>query len=82
MKPENLILNSAFRTIRIDSYNDYLTKKPTVRITCLEECEESVNDDGEWFCDSPQDAAFFVNVEQIDQIILKLQEARSFLREL
>ena len=81
-KPENLILNSGFRTIRIDCYNDYLSKKPTCRITCMEEVEESVDDDGEWFCDSPQDAAFFVNVEQIDQIILKLQEARSFLREL
>ena len=47
----------------------------------MEECEESVDDDGEWYCDSPQDAAFFVNLEQIDQIIAKLQEARSFLRE-
>ena len=80
MKPENLILNSGFRTIQIICYNDYLTKKPTCRITCMEECEESIDDDGEWFCDSPQDAAFFVNVEQIDQIISKLQEARTFLQ--
>lgn len=80
MKPENLILNSGFRTIRIDSYNDYLTKKPTCRITCIEEAEETINLDGEWECDNPEDASFYVNVEQIDQIISKLQEARTFLQ--
>jgi hypothetical protein len=81
MKPENLIINVGFRTIRIDIYNDYLSKKPTCRITCAEECEETQDIDGNWFCDNPQDAAFYVNVEQIDQIISKLQEARSFLQK-
>ena len=31
MTPESLIINSGFRTIRIDSYVEYLTKKPTCR---------------------------------------------------
>ena len=80
MTPENLIINDGFRTIRIDSYIEYLTKKPTCRITCAEEAEETINLDGEWECDNPQDASFYVNVEQIDQIISALQEARSFLQ--
>ena len=80
MTPENLIIKSGFRTIRIDTFIDYLSKKPTCRITCAEEAEETIDLDGEWLCDNPQDACFFVNVEQIDQIISKLQEARSFLQ--
>lgn len=80
MTPENLIIKSGFRTIRIDSYIDFLSKKPTCRITCAEESEETINLDGELECDYPQDASFYVNVEQIDKIILKLQEARSFLQ--
>ena len=80
MTPENLIIKDGFRTIRIDSYIEYLTKKPTCRITCAEEAEETINLDGEWECDNPEDASFYVNVEQIDQIISKLQEARSFLQ--
>ena len=80
MIPENLIIKSGFRTIRIDSYIEYLSKKPTCRITCVEAAEETINLDGEWECDNLQDASFYVNVEQIDQIISKLQEARSFLQ--
>ena len=80
MTPESLIINSGFRTIRIDSFVEYLSKKPTCRITCAEEAEETIDLDGEWSCDNPQDASFYVNVEQIDQIISKLQEARSFLQ--
>ena len=81
MTPENLIIKDGFRTIRIDSYIEYLTKKPTCRITCTEEAQETINLDGEWECDNPEDASFYVNVEQIDQIISKLQEARSFLQQ-
>lgn len=80
MKPESLIITEGFRTIRIDCYNEYLTKKPTCRITCAEETEETVNLDGEWECDNTEDVSFYVNIEQIDQIISKLQEARSFLQ--
>ena len=80
MTSENLIIKSGFRTIRIDTFIDYLSKKPICRITCAEEAEETIDLDGEWLCDNPQDACFFVNVEQIDQIISKLQEARSFLQ--
>ena len=68
MTPENLIIRSGFRIIRIDSYIEYITKKPTCRITCAEDTEY------------PEDASFYLNVEQIDQIISKLQEARSFLQ--
>lgn len=80
MIPENLIINDGFRTIRIDLYIEFLSKKPTCRITCAEEAEETIDLDGEWSCDNPQDASFYVNIEQIDQIISKLQEARSFLQ--
>ena len=80
MTPENLIIKDGFRTIRIDSYIEYLTKKPTCRITCAEEAEETIDIDGECVCDHPEDASFYVNVEQIDQIISALQEARSFLQ--
>ena len=46
MTPENLIIKSGFRTIRIDSYIDFLSKKPTCRITCAEEAEETINLNG------------------------------------
>ena len=80
MKPESLIITEGFRTIRIDSFIEHLTNKPTWRITSDEEAEETINLDCEWECDNPEDASFYVNVEQIDQIISKLQEARSFLQ--
>lgn len=80
MKPESLIITEGFRTIRIDSFIEHLTKKPTCRITCAEECEDSIDVDGGWQCSDPQDASFYVTVEQIDQIISKLHEARSFLQ--
>ena len=80
MIPESLIVTSGFRTLRIDTYIEYLTKKPTCCITCAEEAEETINLDGEWECDNPQYASFYVNVEKIDQIISKLHEARSFLQ--
>ena len=79
MKPENLIITEGFRTIRIDSFIDFLSKKPTCRITCAEDCQDSQDIDGNWIYDH-EDASFYVNVEQIDQIISKLQEARSFLQ--
>ena len=78
MIPENLIINQGYRTIRIDIYNDFLTKKPTCRITCAQEFEETQDIDGNWIADC-EDASFYVNVEQIDKLIAKLQEARSFL---
>ena len=77
MTPENLIIKDGFRTIRIDSYIEYLTKKPTCRITCAEDSQDSQDIDGNWIYDH-EDASFYVNVEQIDQIILKLQNARFF----
>ena len=80
MIPENLIITSGFRTLRIDSYIGFLTNKPTCRITCTEEAEETINLDGELECCHPKYVSFYVNVEQIDQIISKLQEARSFLQ--
>ena len=70
-QPESLIITEGFRTIRIDSFIEHLTNKPTCRITCAEEAEETINLDGEWECDNPEDASFYVNVEQIDQIISK-----------
>ena len=79
MKPQNLIITEGFRTFRIDLFIEFLTKKPTCRITCAEDCEDSQDIDGEWIVDH-EDASFFVTVEQIDQIISKLQEARSFLQ--
>lgn len=80
MIPENLIITEGFRTIRIDIYNDYLTKKPTCLISCSENAEDSINFDGEWVCSHPEDASFYLNIEQIDQIISKLKEARAFLQ--
>jgi len=79
MKPENLIITEGFRTIRIDSFIDFLSKKPTCRITCAEDCQDSQDIDGNWIYDH-EDASFYANIEQIDQIISKLQEARSFLQ--
>ena len=82
MIPENLIINNGFRTIIIRSYIDYLTKNPTCLITCIEEPKESIDLDGEFVCDDPQDASFYVNIEQIEQIISKLQENVNFLNKL
>ncbi len=79
MTPENLIITEGFRTIRIDSFIDFLSKKPACRITCAEDCSETIDDDGNWI-EQHEDASFYVSVEQIDQIISKLQEARSFLQ--
>ena len=61
MKPESLIITEGFRTIRIDSFIEHLTKKPTCRITCAEECEDSIDVDGGWQCSDPQDASFLCN---------------------
>lgn len=78
MKPENLIFKEGLKIIRIDTYyNEYLENKPTCCITCAEDYVDS--DDDEWIEDDWHEASFCLNIQQIDEIILKLQEARNFL---
>ena len=81
MIPENLVLKSGVHLLRIDSFIDYLTKKPTVRIECIDDDTCTQNMDGEWI-EEYSCATFRPNAENIDAIIAKLQEAKGFLNAL
>lgn len=80
MKPENLVLKADNGDIiRIDSYNDFLSKKPTVRLSCIENDTCTQDFDGN-LIEEHSEGTCYLTVETIDQIISKLQEARSFLQ--
>lgn len=77
--PENLVLKSNNGDIiRIDIYNEYLTKKPTVRLSCIEDDTITIDLDGEYIPEFSE-ATCYLNIDIIDKMILKLQEARVFL---
>ncbi|MBT7493503.1 MAG: hypothetical protein HN704_18040 [Bacteroidetes bacterium] len=75
--PENLIIKSGVHTIRVDVFNDH-RKQPACRITCIDDMTETEDLDGNWI-EEYEDGCFYANNEQIDQIIKKLQEAKTFL---
>ena len=75
---ESLNLKRGFRTIRITSRLDYVTKKPTVLITCETDCAETIDLDGEWV-EEHESATYYPTVEELDLIIEKLKEAKEFL---
>ena len=78
MKPENLVLKIGHDILRIDLYNEYVTKNPTCRITCIEDDTCSQNLDGEWI-EEHNEAVIYLKKEHIDKVIDKLNEAKAFL---
>ena len=76
-EPESLVMTGGIHTIRIDMFEDYRTKKQC-RITCIDDdtCTQDIND--EWIEESTE-GCFYASVEDIDKIIEKLTEAKSYL---
>ena len=80
MIPENLVIKlQNGNIIRVDSYKDWLSKRPTVRLTCIEDETCAQDLDGEWI-EEHGEASCFLNVDTIDKLIAKLTEARAFLQ--
>jgi hypothetical protein len=84
MKPENLVLKGGAHVFRIDAFLDYITKKPTARITCIDDMGTGshTNDEGEDEWDEElSEGRFYINKENIDIIISKLQEIKNYLNQ-
>ncbi len=79
-KPKNLVVKSGSRIFRIDCYSEYLTKKPTARITCVEDNTDTQDLDGEWI-EETESATFYPKIEELDVIIEKLNEAREYMSQ-
>jgi len=77
MKTENLILQSGVHTLRIDLYEEY-NKKNVCRITCIDDDSCTEDEDGEYI-EEHTEGCFYASVQQIDQIIEKLNEAKAFI---
>lgn len=76
---EQLHLKRGFRTLNIRGHLDYMTKKPTVLITCMEDCADTIGLDGEWV-EEHEDATYYPTIDELDLIIEKLKEAKEFLQ--
>lgn len=76
---ESLNLKRGFRTLRITSRPDYLTKKPTVLITCETDCAETIDLDGEWV-EEHESATYYPTIDELDLIIEKLKDAKAFMQ--
>jgi len=78
-EPESLVMQGGAHTIRIDLFEDFQNKKQC-RITCIDDmtCTEDI--DGEYIYEE-DDGCFYAGVEQIDHIIAKLNEAKTYLTD-
>ena len=79
MKPEYFQIKRGCFKIGINPFVSGLTKKPVIRIECVEDNSTGVDDDGEWI--DEHDCAMFTfhDITDFDLFIQKLQDARAFL---
>lgn len=73
-----LILTGGIHTLAIRLYPDFSRYKRTVLIDCTDDCTGTLDLDGEWM-EEQESACFYVTLENIDLIIEKLQEAKTYL---
>ena len=79
MKPEFFQIKNGCYKIGINPFMSELTKKPVVRIECVE--DSSVTIDGEYERDIDCAMFTFREIKDLDLFIQKLQDARDFLHE-
>jgi hypothetical protein len=77
MKPDFFQIKNGCYKIGINPFMCGLTKKPVVRIECVE--DGSVTIDGEYQEEIECAMFTFRNIEDFDLFIQKLQDARAFL---
>ena len=75
--PENLIIKGGVHTLRIDVYENY-RGTPTCRITCIDDNSCTQDLDGEWI-DEIEEGTYYLNTDNIDIVINKLQEVEKYL---
>ena len=81
MKPEFFQIQRGCYKIGINPFMCGLTKKPVVRIECVEDNSITQDDDGEWIDETDCAMFTFRTIEDFDLFIQKLQDARDFLHE-
>ena len=81
MKPEFFQIKRGCYKIGINPFMCGLTKKPVVRIECVEDNSITQDDDGEWIDETGCAMFTFRTIEDFDLFIQKLQDARDFLHE-
>ena len=81
MKPEFFQIKRGCYKIGINPFMCVLTKKPVVRIECVEDNSITQDDDGEWIDETDCAMFTFGAIEDFDLFIQKLQDARDFLHE-
>ena len=74
---EPLILKGGVHTLAIRLFNDFRNKR-TVLIDVTDDCTHTIDLDGDWVEES-ESACFYVDAENVDTIIEKLQEAKKYL---
>ena len=77
MKPEFFQIKNGCYKIGINPFVCGLTKKPVVRIECVE--DGSVTIDGEYEKDIDRATFTFREIKDLDLFIQKLQDAREFI---
>ena len=81
MKPESLILKGGVHTMRIDCFVEYLTQKPTCRITCVDDMSDTQDEDGNWI-EENESANYYLTIAEIDKVIAKLKEAKEYIEKI
>jgi len=80
MKPEPLVIESGCYKICVTPMIEFLTKKPVVRIECIEDDTNAMDDEGYWIEEHESAMYTFSDVAELDKFISKLQEARIFIQ--
>jgi hypothetical protein len=75
--PENLVMKGGAHIMRVDVFEDF-RKQPACRIKCIDDLSCTQDLDGEWV-EEIGEGCFYLDVEKIDLVISKLQEAKAFL---
>ena len=80
MKEETLKIEHGVHSIRITPMNEFISKKNMVRIECVDDCTDGIDLDGNWIPEYESASIDIYTLDDLELIISKLQDARSFLQ--
>jgi hypothetical protein len=79
MKKDAFVLKGGCHTLAIRTFLEINGQK-TVRIECIDDMTHTMDCDGEWM-NEYESGTFYPDIEQIDLIIKRLNQAKKYLQE-
>ena len=80
MKPEKLLIKKGIHWLEVFTHKEPIEKKNYAMISCTEDLSDTIDDDGD-FMDEYESARIWINVDEIDNVIAKLNEIKEWINE-